>query len=64
MRLRKLRVEPACFCPALGSQWIGQPVTMEPTGMKRSLFLGFDIQKDKLIQGKRERFKIGNFGIN
>lgn len=58
-----LRVEPVCFCLVLGSQWIGQPVTMEPTGMK-SLFLGFDIQKDKLIQGKRERFKIGNFGIN
>lgn len=45
----------------LGSQWVGQPTTMEPIGMKRNLFLGFDIQKDKLIQGKRERFQIGNW---
>lgn len=47
----------------LGSQWVSQPISMESTEMK-SLFLGSNIQKDKLIQGKRERFKIGNFGIN
>ena len=52
---RELCVGPHAGFVALESQWVSQPISMEPTGMERSAFLGLNIQKDELIQGEREK---------